>query len=976
MTDALVAQLRDPRLAPHLLSAAAAWLWSADGSRVLWANAAGVMALGAATPAALGERRFAATHDPAATITRLAASLPHSGSPRLERLRGLGGGVGRPLACTCSRLMRSDGAPAILIVAAEPAGRAMRLAERVRRMLEGCTDPIAVFSADGDLVGATTSAARHLAGRASLDAIGVQPLAAAALQDGRATGDSAAGRLSIERLGHGAELVLTAIWAQQESGPAPSRPSGPAAGAPAEHAVRRQPLRFVWQTEPDGRFTLGDRTFAAAAGARTAALLGRPWDEIAAELGLDSDGRVAAALASHETWSGIIVSWPMDATGGRVAVELSGLPLFDRDRSFRGYRGFGVCRDLTGSSSAHGAATAREPTLEQRPAGRPATPEARPLLTVVPVAKNVVPFRTAGGADKRPPLTPVDRPALREIGKPPSDGNGAPVARTPALEPHGSPSPAAGPLATAEDRHPTQEVIEPEPGDVAIPSAYAPRVERPDEDPDRQEGPTLVDRLPLAVLVYRAGRLLHVNQALLDWTGWADLTEIAAAGGLVALLPGNAQALNTPILANAPEGTTLQLGLAQRHGGTLPVEGRLFTMPFSGATASALLLIRPVAGTGAASVAPTGDAGIGELTAIIATACDGVVTIERDGRIISLDRGAEALFGGKSQDLAGHPFIDLFASESHRAALDCLDGLSLGAATANGGCEVVGRGGNGGRVPLYMTVGRIGQQPDRFCAVFRDITRWKRAEEDLIGAMRQAETASSAKSDFLAKISHEIRTPLNAIIGFAEMMMEERLGPLANERYRDYLKDIHTSGNHLMSLINDLLDLSKIEAGKVDLVPATIDLNALTQQCVALMQPQANRERIIIRTSLSANLPLIVADARSVRQIVLNLLSNSVKFTGAGGQVIVSTALGDRGDAILRVRDTGVGMSEKEIAAALEPFRQLATSTRWGSGGTGLGLPLTKALVEANRATFTIKSAVSAGTLVEIAFPAAAAASN
>ena len=134
------------------------------------------------------------------------------------------------------------------------------------------------------------------------------------------------------------------------------------------------------------------------------------------------------------------------------------------------------------------------------------------------------------------------------------------------------------------------------------------------------------------------------------------------------------------------------------------------------------------------------------------------------------------------------------------------------------------------------------------------------------------------------------------------------------------------------------------------------------------MQPQANRERIILRTSLAPKLPQIVADARSVRQIVLNLLSNSIKFTGAGGQVIVSTALTDAHEVVLRVRDTGIGMSEKDIETALEPFRQLATSAR--AGGTGLGLPLTKALAEANRASFHIRSAPNAGTLVEIAFPA------
>ena len=136
------------------------------------------------------------------------------------------------------------------------------------------------------------------------------------------------------------------------------------------------------------------------------------------------------------------------------------------------------------------------------------------------------------------------------------------------------------------------------------------------------------------------------------------------------------------------------------------------------------------------------------------------------------------------------------------------------------------------------------------------------------------------------------------------------------------------------------------------------------------MQPQANRERIIIRTSLPAGVPPVVADQRAMRQIVLNLLGNAIRFTQAGGQVIVSTALEENGEVVLRVRDTGVGMSEKDIALALEPFRQLTTTPRGSLGGTGLGLPLTKALTEANRATFTIDSAVDEGTLITVAFPA------
>ena len=284
---------------------------------------------------------------------------------------------------------------------------------------------------------------------------------------------------------------------------------------------------------------------------------------------------------------------------------------------------------------------------------------------------------------------------------------------------------------------------------------------------------------------------------------------------------------------------------------------------------------------------------------------------------------------------------------------------------------MIGRERLGGLIPLFMTMGRLGDAGDKTCAVFRDITPWKKAEEELIAARRDAEDASSAKSDFLAKISHEIRTPLNAIVAFSEEMTEERFGPIGNERYRQYLKDIHVSGGHLISLINDLLDLSKIEAGKLELTFASLSLNDLTQQCIAIVQPQANRERIIIRCSLSPRLPQVMADARSVRQIVLNLLSNSIKFTGAGGQLIVSTAITDTGEMVLRVRDTGIGMSDKDIATALEPFRQVATTTRGRSVGTGLGLPLTKALAEANHATFQIKSTPNEGTLVEITFPGA-----
>lgn len=225
-----------------------------------------------------------------------------------------------------------------------------------------------------------------------------------------------------------------------------------------------------------------------------------------------------------------------------------------------------------------------------------------------------------------------------------------------------------------------------------------------------------------------------------------------------------------------------------------------------------------------------------------------------------------------------------------------------------------------------------------------------------------------AKMDFLAKVSHEVRTPLNSIIGFAELMKAEPFGALGHPRYRGYVQDILDSGIYALSLINDLLDLSKIEAGKFELNFTSVDAGEVVNEAVHLMQPQARRERVVLRASLGDDLPLVLADRRSLKQILLNLLSNAIKFTPAGGQVIVTTQRERDEEVRIRVRDTGVGMSEKEMAQAMEPFRQLDTAPR-KQVGTGLGLPLTKAFVEANRARFRIESKSGGGTRVDVIFP-------
>jgi len=327
------------------------------------------------------------------------------------------------------------------------------------------------------------------------------------------------------------------------------------------------------------------------------------------------------------------------------------------------------------------------------------------------------------------------------------------------------------------------------------------------------------------------------------------------------------------------------------------------------------------------------------------------------------------LFGHDGPELVQRNLTELFAPESQSAVKDYLAGLK-GAGVASlldQGREVLGRVGGGGLVPLSMTMGRTQAGGPNFFAVFRDLSQTRKSEGELLQARRLADRAATAKSDMLARISHEVRMPLNAIIGFAEVMIGERFGALGNERYIEYMKDIRASGERVIAIINDLLDLSRIETGKLDLAFANQNLNDLVEQCVAVMQPQANRERIIIRTSLAHMLPPVVADARALRQIALNLIGNSIHLANAGGQVIVSTALSDFGEVVLRVRDTGHGLNDNEVAAAMEPFRTPAPSDR-ASDSSGVSLSLTKALVEANRARFQIKTGPHSGTLIEVVF--------
>jgi len=832
--------LSHPRIAATAMSAPPAWLWSIDGKELLWTNPTGAAIFDLPTSAAIGASRFGSAGPAAAQVARLAAILQPDGETLIERLHGLR--ASGAITCACSCITLSDQRRAILVAATESAGDDLPLAERVRRLIAQCSEPIAAFSSEGRLIHASPTARQRLGGATSLAALGAEELGAEELGaeelGAEVLGASAAGPLTIARIDAETATILIAIFDTPRRAGPPALAATVESAAPARApSARRAPLRFVWQMDAEHRFTVGSDEFVALMGQATAAALGRPWPELAAALALDPEGQIALALSSRDTWSGLSIAWPVDGGCERLMVELSGLPVFDRERIFRGYRGFGVCRDvarLAGLAGTHRDATIGTTT---------ATPAGVNVVSLRPTNQPIVPA-----------LSPVERSAFHEL---------------------------------------TRELHE---------------------------------------------RL----------TATGSPTRLPATDGLHANLAEPARAL--------PQGNWLRDQLLEYQ---LPKNRAL-----------------EISAADPGSALERAQAEILELKSILDTVTDGILVLDPQGRILSSNRGAEALFGCEARDLAGGALVELLAPESQPVAHDYLDSLLPNgrvqnrlASVLNEGREVLGRVRQGGSIALFMTLGRIGDAGERLCAVFRDLAPSKKSADELAAAKRQAERTASAKSDFLAKISHEIRTPLNAIIGFSEIMAQEKFGPIGNGRYRQYLADIQGSGEHLLSLVNDLLDLSKIEAGRLELDFARVALNPLTQQCIAILQPQAARERIIVRTSLSPKLPPVIADVRSLRQIVLNLISNSTRFTGTGGQVIVSTTLTDLGAVALRVRDCGIGMSEKEIALALEPFRHVATTVRPSPGGTDLGLPLTKALAEANRATFSIKSTPNAGTLIEVVFP-------
>lgn len=256
------------------------------------------------------------------------------------------------------------------------------------------------------------------------------------------------------------------------------------------------------------------------------------------------------------------------------------------------------------------------------------------------------------------------------------------------------------------------------------------------------------------------------------------------------------------------------------------------------------------------------------------------------------------------------------------------------------------------------------------CALY-EITERRNAELALVQAKEQADFANRSKSEFLANMSHELRTPLNAIIGFSEIIRDQLFGPVGQEQYLEYAKDIYDSGELLLSLINDILDMSKIEAGKRALAESMIDIERVVQSVVRLIASRAKSGKIKLNIKITPELPVLRGEERAIKQILTNLMTNAIKFTPENGTVSLDAYMDDFGRMAIVIEDTGIGIAAEDIATALAPFGQIESALSRKHQGTGLGLPLTKALTELHDGTFGLQSELGKGTIVTLLFPAA-----
>jgi len=363
-----------------------------------------------------------------------------------------------------------------------------------------------------------------------------------------------------------------------------------------------------------------------------------------------------------------------------------------------------------------------------------------------------------------------------------------------------------------------------------------------------------------------------------------------------------------------------------------------------------------------------------KFSGILAIAPEAIISTDEGGIIRIFNQGAGRTFGYGEKEVLGKSVTMLMPEKfrtGHGAQMAGFGASDVRRRRMSERGEIVGRRKDGSEFPAEATISKLELGEETiFNVILRDITQQRRAEREVMEAKEIAESANRAKSEFLGNMSHELRTPLNAVNGFAQMLMNQTFGELGDSRYLEYAGHIHESGEHLLDVINDILDLSRIEAGKISLQDETFNINEVLASCILFLDSRISNKRLRITTPPDQAWPQLRADKRVVRQMLLNLLSNAVKFSHPDTRIDVAGQIEDDGGLTIIITDTGIGLTDKEIIIAMEPFGQVENSLSAINEGTGLGLPLVKSLIELHGGACEIGSAKSVGTQVSLLFPA------
>lgn len=380
------------------------------------------------------------------------------------------------------------------------------------------------------------------------------------------------------------------------------------------------------------------------------------------------------------------------------------------------------------------------------------------------------------------------------------------------------------------------------------------------------------------------------------------------------------------------------------------------------------LQARPLSGS-TESLKKERDDAISLMTSVFDASALGIVVIDHHARIVRLNDAFLDEYGWSAVDLIGKEFTVLIpqsehdlARERHKEHMDSSERYTLE-------LRIKRKDGMLAYVIATSVLMEMGEGRKFRIFTITDVTYLRELERNLRAAKDAADASNKAKSAFLANMSHELRTPLNAIIGFSEMMMSEVLGPIENEQYKDYLFDIKFSAMHLLAIINDVLDMSKIEAGKMTLDDEAIEIEGLLESVKRLMTAKANERDLTINTHFDGPHHIVSLDERMIRQVFINLLSNAVKFSNEGGEIDLEVSV-NNGRVSVKFIDHGVGIGEDHLQDVLEPFGQVSDPRLNNGQGTGLGLPLAKAMMELHDGKLDIETKINEGTTVICTFPA------